>query len=143
MTDVHQVLVAASFGDAITNEALGLQRGIRQRFPGAVSDIFAYHRGPGMDAIRPLSEYESATRDGDTVLLFHSSIGEPSMSDFLAARHERTVVRYHNITPAEWFAPYDPAFARLLDLGRAQLAGLRDRTVLAIADSRFNQGELA
>jgi glycosyltransferase involved in cell wall biosynthesis len=143
MTEVHQVLVAASFGDAITNEAVGLQRAIKQRFPGVASDIFAYHRGPGMDAVRPLSEYQSATDGGDSVLLFHSSIGEPAMSGFLAARQERTVVRYHNITPAAWFAPYDPAFARLLDLGRAQLTGLRDRTVLAIADSRFNQGELA
>jgi glycosyltransferase involved in cell wall biosynthesis len=141
MRAVHQVLVASSFGDAISNEALGLQRAIRRRFPGVESEIYAHHRGAGLDGVRSLAEYPPAAAD-DGVMIFHSSIGEPAISDFLAARRERIVVRYHNITPPEWFEPYDPAFARLLGLGREQLLGLHDRAVLAIADSAFNQAEL-
>jgi glycosyltransferase involved in cell wall biosynthesis len=141
MRAVHQVLVGASFGDAITNEALGLQRAIRRRFPQVQSEIYACHRGPGIDNVRPLAEYPPGGGD-DTAMVFHSSIGEPVISDFLAARRERIVVRYHNITPPQWFEPYDPGFAQLLGLGRDQLLSLKKVAVVAIADSSFNEGEL-
>lgn len=141
--NIHQVLVAAAFGDAITNEALGLRESIRASFPGASSEVFAHHRQDGIGEVRPLAELRQLLAGApDSVLIFHSSIGEPAIGDFLAGRPERFVIRYHNITPAEWFEPYDEGFARLLALGREQLLSLRDRCVLAIADSEFNQQEL-
>jgi glycosyltransferase involved in cell wall biosynthesis len=74
--------------------------------------------------------------------LFHSSIGEPDIQAFLESRSERLVIRYHNITPPSFFEPFDPEFARLLGIGRADLAALRGRTALAIGDSKFNEQEL-
>ncbi len=126
MRAVHQVLVAASLGDAITNEALGIRQAIKRRFPGVESEIYAYHRGLGVEPVRPLSQYPTGNT-AERAMVFHSSIGEPGMVEFLAGRRERIVLRYHNITPAAWFQAYDPAFADLLRLGREQLISLRDR----------------
>ncbi|HEY8739519.1 MAG TPA: glycosyltransferase [Candidatus Dormibacteraeota bacterium] len=139
--EIHQVLVGAAFGDAITNEAIGLRAAIRAAFPGVASEIYAHHRQQNLPDIRPLSGYP-ARGATDAVLVFHSSIGEAAVGEFLAARDERVVVRYHNITPPEFFQPYAPEFAELLALGRRQLFGLRDRSALAIADSGYNQQEL-
>ena len=49
---------------------------------------------------------------------------------------------YHNISPWEGFMPFDPELANLLRSGRDQLTRLRDRVVLAVADSAFNAEEL-
>src|SRR5262249_46330615 len=52
------------------------------------------------------------------------------------------VLQYHNITPAAFFAPYDPGLFRLAALGRHELATLAGRGDLALGDSEFNRQEL-
>jgi len=52
------------------------------------------------------------------------------------------VLQYHNVTPAHYFAPYDPALFRLASLGRQELATLAGRVDLALGDSEFNRQEL-
>jgi glycosyltransferase involved in cell wall biosynthesis len=135
--DVHQVLVAAGTGDAITNEALRLREELRTR---GGSEIYAYHRDPRLDGVLPLDAMGPPS--GDSLLVAHSSIGEKAVFDFLSGRPEPLVVRYHNITPAEFFEPYDPGFARLLRLGREELVELRSRVRKAVAVSEFNKKEL-
>ena len=52
------------------------------------------------------------------------------------------VLQYHNVTPAAFFAPYDPALFRLAALGREELATLAGRVDLALGDSEYNRQEL-
>jgi glycosyltransferase involved in cell wall biosynthesis len=53
------------------------------------------------------------------------------------------VLRHHNITPAHFFARYDPEMVRICTLGREELAGLAGHVDLALGDSEFNRRELA
>jgi glycosyltransferase involved in cell wall biosynthesis len=73
--------------------------------------------------------------------MYHSSVGSP-VADFVAARDEPLIVDYHNITPAPFFARWEPALAGALMKGRRQLASLEARADLGIADSAFNAQEL-
>lgn len=143
MTSIDQVLVSASPGDAVTNAALGLRAALRR---SGSSEIYAHFRDPALeDEVRPLDAYDGRpdpSPEAD-LLVYHASIGQHEVGDFLHRRPERLVLVYHNISPASAFEPYDPAFARLLTLGREEVAGLRDRTLRAIADSAYNAGELA
>lgn len=142
----HQVLVSASPGDAVTDEALALRPVLRRL---GESEIFARYYDPSLAGdLVALDQYErrapaSGPAAGDDVLVVHGSIGEPDVAAFLAGRPERLVLRYHNISPAGPFRPYDPAFADLLDGGRRELADLRPRVTLALADSTFNAEDLA
>jgi glycosyltransferase involved in cell wall biosynthesis len=77
------------------------------------------------------------------VTLYHSSIGWHEMSDFLRARTEKLAISYHNITPSNIYSEYNPDFAADLDRGRQDLLDLKDRVVLAVADSEFNASDLA
>jgi len=135
---IHQVLVAASPGDAITNLALATREVLRRVGP---SEIFAHHLAPEvMNEVHPLTAYR--TRHARSVLIFHASIGQREVHNFLTDRAEDLVLVYHNVTPAEYFEPYDFVFAELLALGRREVEILRPRVVRAIADSQYNALEL-
>jgi glycosyltransferase involved in cell wall biosynthesis len=135
---IHQVLVAASPGDAITNMALGTRRLLRRIGP---SEIYARHIAPSLlDEVLPLADYRP--RHARNLLLFHASIGQSEVHEFLTSRDEHLVLVYHNMTPGHYFEPYDPVFAELLELGRREVEHLRPRVVCAIAASRYNAREL-
>jgi glycosyltransferase involved in cell wall biosynthesis len=137
---VHQLVVAASPGDAVTNAALGMRELLRRIGP---SEIYARYIDPRLaDEIHSLGEYGDSAEEAGDVLVYHSSIGEPDVAAFLLERRERLVLVYHNITPAKYFAVLDPAFAQLLAAGRTELTVLRDRTELALAVSAYNACEL-
>ena len=135
---IHQILAAASPGDAITNAALEYRDVLRRVGP---SEIFARHIAPSsVDEVPPLSDYRTCGSQG--VLVYHASIGEPMVAAFLRSRHEPLVLVYHNITPAKYFTDLDETFAELLVLGRDELEFIRPRVARAITDSQFNASEL-
>ncbi|HVE47418.1 MAG TPA: glycosyltransferase [Acidimicrobiales bacterium] len=138
---VHQVLVSASPGDAVTTAALELRPLLSLLGP---SNIYARYYAPELAGqVLPIGDYHQRPDRGPAdLLVFHVSIGDADVAAFVAERTERLVLVYHNISPSEPFRPFDPAFADLLDAGRAELARLRDRTVLALADSEYNAREL-
>jgi glycosyltransferase involved in cell wall biosynthesis len=90
------------------------------------------------DEVRPFDD--PAARAGD-VTIFHFALPSP-MTDAFATLPGARVLQYHNITPAEFFAPYDPGLFRLAALGRRELATLAGRVDLALGDSDFNRQEL-
>ena len=138
MTTYHQVLVGAAPGDAITSMALQTRTELRRLGP---SEIFARFIEPASASqVGALGDLPvGRPRD---ILIYHSSFGDPEVTRALLRRPERLVLVYHNITPAEFFTDTDPAFAAGLEWGRYELSLLKDRVVLAIADSRFNADEL-
>jgi L-malate glycosyltransferase len=64
------------------------------------------------------------------------------MTAAFAALPAGRVLQYHNVTPAAYFAPYDPALFRLALLGRRELTTLVGRVDLALGDSEYNRQEL-
>jgi glycosyltransferase involved in cell wall biosynthesis len=135
---IHQVIAAAAPGDAITNVALEFRDALRLAAP---SEIYARHIAPELvGEVRHLREFSRREHRG--VIVYHASIGEPAISAFLHSRREPLVLVYHNVTPARYFESWAPDFADLLDLGREELHGFRDRVQLTIADSEFNAAEL-
>ncbi|MGH9099908.1 MAG: glycosyltransferase family 4 protein, partial [Acidimicrobiales bacterium] len=135
---VDQVVPSLASRDAIGVHTVNLTRALRAA--GIESDIFYGTCTPDMvDVGRPVG---TLGRHGhDRFLLYQASIGSPVL-DTLMARDEPTLVNYHNITPTSLLAPWEPAVAYETSLGRAQLQRLASRTLLAVADSRFNELEL-
>jgi len=135
---IHQILVAASKGDAITNLALDTRRLLRAIGP---SEIYAHNTAPELAGdVQPLWSYRPS--HARNLLLFHASIGQAQVHEFLDSRPEPLVLVYHNVTPAHYYEQFDPAFADLLVLGRREVERLQSRVVGAIADSAYNAHEL-
>jgi L-malate glycosyltransferase len=135
---VNQWVPAAHKGDAIGDGARRVRALLREM--GHEADLFALTidedlRGEVRD-FRDLA----ATR-GD-LTIFHFALPSP-MTDAFASLAGGRILQYHNVTPAHFFAPYDPALFRLASLGRQELSSLAGRVDLALGDSEYNRRELA
>ena len=134
---LHQFIIGASPGDAITDQALLLRRWLREQ--GFHSNLFA----EGVDAALSDQVYSylryRPSQPGEVVILHHS-IGS-AVVDYLLSLDVRFLLIYHNVTPPQFFN-MDPALAMQLARGTEQLTLLRERTPLGLADSAYNEQEL-
>jgi glycosyltransferase involved in cell wall biosynthesis len=134
---VNQWGPAAHKGDAIGDSARRI-RGIL-RDAGHTSDLFALTIDDDLRGeVKPFAD--AAARAGD-VTIFHFALPSPMTREFSTLDGAR-VLQYHNITPAAFFAPYDPGLFRLAALGREELRSLVGHVDLALGDSEFNRREL-
>ena len=109
------------------------------REAGHQSDLYALTIDEDLrDDVRSFGDAD-ATR-GD-ITIFHYALPSAMTEAFGRLPHGR-VLQYHNVTPASFFAPYDPGLFRLAVLGRQELASLVGRVDLALGDSEYNRREL-
>jgi glycosyltransferase involved in cell wall biosynthesis len=134
---VNQWIPAAHRGDAIGDSARKVRDLLRQM--GHESSIYAMTIDEDMRGeVRSFDE--AAAHRGD-VTIFHYAL--PSM--MTTAFRElpgRRVLQYHNITPAHFFADYQPEVFRIAALGRADLGTLAGAADVALGDSDYNRREL-
>jgi glycosyltransferase involved in cell wall biosynthesis len=137
---VHQVVAALLPGDAVGNEALEFRRMLRAS--AHESRIYAGHVAPEMaDEGLPFDAYAGLPDSADAVTLLHFAIGSPVMRAVLARRGP-LVLRYHNVTPAQFFVGYRPDLVELCHQGRALLAEFASRAMVGLAVSEFNRRDL-
>ena len=134
---INQWVPAAHDGDAIGDSARRVRDMLRAA--GHDADVYALTIDDALrDDVRPFGD--DAARCGD-LTIFHYALPSPMTAAFASLSHAR-VLQYHNITPAHFFAPYDPGSFRLAVLGRQDLATLVGRVDLALGDSDYNRREL-
>jgi L-malate glycosyltransferase len=134
---INQWVPAAHRGDAIGDSA----RRVRDlaRALGHESEIFALTIDDDLAGeVRPFSD--PAARRGD-LTIFHYALTSSMTAAFRSLPGGR-ILQYHNVTPAAFFAPYDPALFRLATLGRQELGTLVGHVELALGDSEYNRREL-
>jgi L-malate glycosyltransferase len=134
---VNQWVPAAHRGDAIGDSARRVRDLLRAM--GHQSEIYALTIDDDMR--REVRPFADAAAPGGEITIFHYALPSP-MTEAFAALPSARVLQYHNVTPASYFAPYDPALFRLAALGRAELATLAGRVDLALGDSEYNRREL-
>lgn len=135
---VNQWVPAAHNGDAIGDSARRVRDLLRAMGHGA--DVYALTIDDDLRGdVRPFSD--PSARRGD-LTIFHYALPSPMTAAFAALGSGR-LLQYHNVTPAAYFAPYDPALFRLAALGRRELATLVGHVDLALGDSEYNRLELA
>ena len=134
---INQWVPAAHRGDAIGDSARRVRELLRAH--GHQSELYALTIDDDLRGdVLPFSH--DGARQGD-VTIFHFALPSP-MTEPFASLPGRRVLQYHNITPASFFAPYDPQLFRLAALGRQELQSLAGRVDLALGDSEFNRQEL-
>jgi L-malate glycosyltransferase len=139
---IDQLVPTLARHDAIGNHVFQLQKLLRRA--GFESDIYYEHIDPGLaELARPYGECDPRPQ-ADRLLLYHAST-HSDLTDWLidsAGRGQPVVVDYHNITPHEYFASWEPEAARSMRAGRQQLAELAPYVAAGLADSEFNAAEL-
>ena len=136
---VHQVMATLGYGDAIGNEALGIQRALRDA--GYQSHIYVQTADPRLEEVT--DDYRDLIDDShpDNILIHHFSLGSRA-SRVAFALPDRMILIYHNITPPHYFIDVNNTLVHECYSGRRELAAYAARCHLALGDSAFNQAEL-
>ena len=139
-TEAHQFVTALSYGDAIGDYTLEIQRILRSQ--GYASEIYSEVVDPRMTKhVKSLYEYELHGHD-DVLMLVHFSIGS-DLGDVIPYCKGKKMLIYHNITPYEWFVDINVVVAHQCLIGREQLRVLKNFCPIGLADSEYNRQELA
>ncbi len=138
---VHQFHPVVTFGDAISNHMISLQRILRGW--GRRSDIICEHPDPSFEgAARTFQQYRKRVAPGDLLLLHHSMGYSPEVMEWIRRSPGRKVLIYHNITPADYFAGVNSAYREAAWLGRQQLKQIIPLVDQGWGDSEYNCREL-
>jgi glycosyltransferase involved in cell wall biosynthesis len=134
---VNQWVPAAHRGDAIGDSARRVRGLLREM--GHQSDLYAMTIDDDLRGdVIPWTDAGASRGD---LTIFHFALVSPMTEAFARLRSGR-VLQYHNVTPAHYFAGYDPAIFRLAMLGREDLKSLVGHTDVALGDSEYNRREL-
>jgi hypothetical protein len=105
---INQWVPAAHRGDAIGDSARRVRDLLRHM--GHESELYALTIDDELKHdVRPFGE--SAATRGD-LTIFHYALPSPMTAAFASLDSGR-ILQYHNVTPASFFAPYDPSLFRL------------------------------
>ena len=139
MSGVHQFVPMLHRSDAVGRHTLRLRDVMVER--GTPSQIYVEMNDPETAAeTRPFARYADEAEVGDVLLYQFATTS--AIAPWLRARPETLVVNYHNVTPPEFYAPWNNGMARHQLLAQAQLRELAPRAALGVAVSAFNEAEL-
>lgn len=134
---INQWVPAAHRGDAIGDSSRRMRDMLRKM--GHRSDVYALTIDEDLtDDIRCFSDPSALQAD---ITIFHFALPSPMTEAFGQLRRGR-ILQYHNVTPAGFFAPYDPVLFRLASHARQELKTLVGRVDLALGVSDYNRQEL-
>lgn len=136
---VVQLLTTVSFGDAVSNDTIALKGVIAQM--GYDTAIYAENIDPRLPKHTALPVTKLQNLKAEDVIIYHKSTGT-DLSFRLEQYPCRKMMIYHNITPPEFFVPYNTAAASLTEYGLEGVKHLRDKVEYCMADSEFNKQNL-
>lgn len=127
--------------DAVSNDVLGMHRVLTRR--GHEVHLFAEDWNVDGLKVRYAATAREFAESTDDILIYHHSIGWQLGSDILESSACRTIIKYHNVTPADFFEGVNPDLRDLCELGRIQLASIaRAGHAAYLAASNYNMREL-
>lgn len=144
---IHQFVHTLTYGDAISGEAVALQRILREL--GHASFIYCVHsheklKSCARDQDLFASDLEQAQNAGEELaVILHYSIDSPLNAVFRSTNGIYRALIYHNLTPERWYYSYNPRVVKDLERGREELPQLLKLVDLPLADSDFNRRELS
>ena len=139
MGGIHQFVPMLHRSDAVGRHTLRLRDVMAAR--GIRSQIYVEMDDPETASeTRSFAGYADEAEPGD-VLVYQFATAS-AIASWLRERSETLVVNYHNVTPPEFYAPWDNGMARHQLRAQLELRALAPRSALGLAVSAFNEAEL-
>ncbi|MGI8734781.1 MAG: glycosyltransferase family 4 protein [Pyrinomonadaceae bacterium] len=128
-------------GDAVSNDVLGMYAALS----GQGYDVRIFSEGWTISTpkVWPAHTIKGFLKDRADVLIYHYSRGWAPGLDLVRDQKYRTVIKYHNVTPPEFFASYSSDYARMCQDGREELGPISQANCeLYLSDSAFNMRDV-
>lgn len=136
---IIQIVSTLNFGDAVGNDVLAIKRALKES--GYRTAIFAesiHERINDIDVF-PLSFLPELQKED--VIIYHFANADP-FSYKLAELNCKKILRYHNITPPNFFHGFDQTSALIGEQGLQEVKNLVSVIEYGLIDSEFNKKDL-
>lgn len=136
---VVQIVSSLNFGDAVGNDVLAINRALTEA--GYITAIFtkSIHKKikePNAFLIDLLPELNA-----DDIVIYHYAAAD-EFQEMIERLDAKVVLRYHNVTPPAFFAPYDEISEKVTSEGLAQIEDMKDAIDYGLTVSEFNKSDL-
>lgn len=131
---MHQTVTSH---DAIGNDIERMYEILKEKYP---CKIYAQNKFNTRVEYLPDEELDAWLEDKNTILIYHHSVYWEFGEDSLHKCKGKIIFRYHNITPPEFFEPYNDFHYQQCSLGREQTTRLAKDFLDAywMSDSEYN-----
>lgn len=128
-------------GDAVSNDVIGMHLFFQKM--GYQSSIFAENWiNSEVDIFESKKIFDFIKYDSDC-LIYHFSVGWDNGLDILNHIKSRKIIKYHNVTPPDFFSGINEDYATVCRAGRNQLKIIsKGEFDLYLSDSFYNSQEL-
>lgn len=141
MTRIAILSPSITSGDAVSNDVLGMHDVLRRQ--GHEVRIFAEGWTIRTPKVWPAHSIDDFLRKSSDILFYHYSRGWAPGLDLLRKPKWQTAIKYHNVTPPEFFVRFNADYARMCHDGREQLGPIaRADCDLYLSASSYNMREL-
>lgn len=145
MGDARRAAVVTPFftdRDAVCNDVHHSAQALRRR--GWQARVFAVAGNSAREQIGAIADLREFIRSPADLVYFHFSTGRRDVEDMVAGLECRKVLKFHNITPPEFFSMWSDDLAEACRSGRAQMPRVaRMGWECVLADSSYNLAEIA
>jgi glycosyltransferase involved in cell wall biosynthesis len=141
MTRIALLTPSITTGDAVSNDVIGMYTVLSKR--GYEVQIFADGCSMTEQRVRPASTISRFINSSGGLLIYHYSMGWDTGLEILRELPCKTVIKYHNVTPPEFFIRFSEAHVLMSHGGRKQLKEIaRAGCDLYLSASEYNMREL-
>lgn len=127
--------------DAVGNDVTGMYHALRAW--GAEAALFCNSTDVSELPVSHWEKLPAFCEDPGTCVIYHYCAGWAQGLGLVERAAGPKIVKYHNVTPPEFFAPYSPDYEAVCRAGREELARVaRMPFDLWLGDSSYNAGEL-
>ncbi len=138
---VFQLVPSLRRGDGVGNDVWAIHNYLKNTRKVKTRIYYETCNGffSSKDDARKIDELPK-TRDNDIIIL-HIAIYW-AFNEKIKEMKGRKIFVYHNITPSEFFLPYNQISANACQMGIDQVKSMKDIPVYCLADSEFNKNDL-
>ena len=135
---IVQILPTLGYGDAIGNEVQAIDAYLKRK--GVPTKIYARNIDTRINPriVRTIDKYVDHE---NTLVIYHFSTGD-ELNSIIRSYKAKIILRYHNVTPPEFWEGYSIVNRSLSEAGLADIKALKDVPVMCLTDSDFNQNDL-
>ena len=136
---IIQLVSSLNFGDAVGNDALAIKHMLEGAGYATAIFTFAVHPKIKEENVYNIDLLPELTEDD--IIIYHYA-SEDGFQKLIEETTAKVVLRYHNVTPPEFFHGYDEKAETITRKGLAQIKSMKDAIDYGMVDSEQNKKDL-
>lgn len=136
---IIQIVAGLNYGDAVGNDVIAIKNALKAN--GFVTEIYATTIHKKIPAGTAKYSYRLPQLKEDDIVIYHFASADPLIETVQKLKCIK-VLRYHNVTPPEFFQKYDRTAMHSTKLGLKQIREMNQSFDYVITVSEYNQKDL-